>query len=76
MRFRDDNPADLARARADVAAWRVQNPAGNAEELIAAIGCQFHHDWSPVLRAILHVIDKHQARVACGIVTEATGAPR
>ena len=26
MRFRDDNPADIARARVAVAGWRDQNP--------------------------------------------------
>ena len=36
MRFRDDNPAELARTRAAVTGWRDQNPAGNVEELIAA----------------------------------------
>lgn len=35
--IRDDNPAGLARARAAVAAWRDQNLARNAEELIAVI---------------------------------------
>jgi hypothetical protein len=28
VRFRENNPADVARARAAVAAWRDQNPAG------------------------------------------------
>ena len=44
MRFRDDSPAELARARTAVASWRDQNPAGNADELIAAIGDRFHRD--------------------------------
>jgi hypothetical protein len=48
MRFRDDNPAELARARAAVAGWHDQNPAGNAEELIAAIGHRFHRDFEAV----------------------------
>lgn len=51
MRFRDDNPADLDRARTAVAAWREQNPAGTQEQLIAALGHQFHRDYAVVLRA-------------------------
>ena len=42
MRFRDDNPADLARARTAVMAWRDQNPAGMGDELVATVGRQFH----------------------------------
>jgi hypothetical protein len=64
MRFREDNPAELARARAAVASWRDQNPAGNAEQLIAAIGHRFHRD--VVLRAMLFAVDRHRARqVTC-----------
>lgn len=37
MRFREDSLADLARARAAVAAWREQNPTGTGEELVAAV---------------------------------------
>ena len=53
MRFREDSPRELARARAAVAAWREQNPAGTAEQLTAALGGQFHPDYGPVLRAVL-----------------------
>jgi len=42
VRFREDNPAELARARAAVAAGREQNPAGTGEDLIAPVGHQFH----------------------------------
>ncbi len=45
MRYREDKPEDLARARAAVAAWRDRNPAGTGEELLAAIGYQFHRDY-------------------------------
>lgn len=62
MRYREDNPADLARARAAVAAWRDQNPAGTSEELVAAIGRQFHQDYAVVLRAVLFAVDRHRAR--------------
>ena len=61
MRFRDDNPAELARSRTAVAGWRDQNPAGNAEELTAAIGHRFHRDYDVVLRAMLFAVDRHRA---------------
>lgn len=67
MRFRDDNPAEQARARAAVAAWRDQNPAGNAEELIAVIGHRFHCDYDAVLRAMLFAADRHRARQVTGV---------
>ncbi len=62
MRFREDNSQELAGARAAVAAWRGQNPGGTSEELVAAIGCQFHPDYGVVLRALLFAADRHQAR--------------
>lgn len=58
MRFRDDNAAELARARAAVAAWREQNPAGTSEDLLAAVGHQFHQDYGVVLRAVLFAVDR------------------
>ena len=36
MRFREDNPQDLARARTEVAAWRAQHPTVTDEELVTA----------------------------------------
>ena len=72
MRFRDDNPADLARARFAVTAWRDQNPAGTGDELVAAVGRQFHPDYGVVLRAALFAVDRHRAREVTGI---ATGLP-
>jgi hypothetical protein len=66
MRFRDD-PADLVRARAAVADWREQHPAGNAEDLIAAIGQRFHQDYEVVLRAMLFAVDRHRARQVTGV---------
>ena len=70
MRFRDDNPAELARARAAVAAWREQNPAGTGEDLIAAVGHQFHRDYDVVLRAVLFAVDRHHARQVTGFTPE------
>lgn len=66
MRFRDDKPAELARARATVAGWRDQNPAGNAEESIEAVGHRFHRDYDVVLRAMLFAVDRHRARQFSG----------
>ena len=67
MRFRDDHPADLARARAAVTARRDQNPAGTGDELVAAVGRQFHRDFGGVLRAVLIAADRHRAREVTGI---------
>ena len=66
MRFRDDNPAELARARVAVAGWRDQNPAGNAKELIEAVGDRFHRDYDVVLRAMLFAVDRHRTRRISG----------
>ena len=70
MRYREDSPGELARARAAVAAWRDRNPAGTGEELLAAIGDQFHRDYGVVLRAVLFAVDRHRARQTTGIPTE------
>jgi len=51
VRFREDSPQELARARAAVAVWYDQNPAGTAEQLVAALGGQLHRDYGPVLRS-------------------------
>ena len=67
VRYREDTPGELARARAAVAAWRDRNPAGTAEDLIATIGHQSHWDYRVVLRAVLFAIDRHRARQITGI---------
>jgi hypothetical protein len=72
MRFRDERPADVDRARAAAAAWRDQNPEGTPEDLIAAVGCQFHRDYAVVLRGVLFTVDRHRARQITGH-TEASG---
>ena len=69
MRYRKDNPADLDRARTAVTAWRDHNPAGTDEDLIAAVGGQFHRDYRVVLRAVLFALDRHRAREITGITT-------
>ncbi len=57
---------DLDRARAAVTAWRDQHPAGTSEDLISAIGGQFHRDYGAVLRAVLFAVDRHRAREITG----------
>jgi hypothetical protein len=66
VRFREDSPADLDRARVAVTAWRDQNPAGICEELIAAVGWQFRRDYGVVLRGVLFALDRHRAREITG----------
>jgi hypothetical protein len=63
-------PGELARARVAVAACRDRNPAGTGEDLVAAIGGQFHHDYGVVLRAVLFAVDRHRARQVTGIPAE------
>jgi hypothetical protein len=62
VRYCDDTPGDLAWVRAAVAAWRDRNPVGTGEDLLAAIGHQFHQDYAIVLRAVLFAVDRHRAR--------------
>ncbi len=71
MRYREDKPEDLDRARAAVTDWRGQNPGGTSEDLTAAIGCQFHPDYGIVLRALLFAADRHQARMITGATRSA-----
>ncbi len=58
MRYREDKPGDPARARATVAEWRKQNPAGTGEQLIEALGSDFHPEYGLVLRAALFAVDR------------------
>ena len=67
MRFREDRPEDLARARTEVEAWRGQHPAGTAEDLLNAIGPRFHQDYGPVLRVVLFAVDSHGAKITTGV---------
>ena len=69
MRFREDHPKDLNRARAAVTAWRDENPASTPEQLIVALGGQFHRDYGVVLRGLLFAADRHRAREVTGIGT-------
>ncbi len=67
MRFREDNPEDLDRARAAVAAWRERNPQGTGDQLVIDLGGEFHPDYGPVLRAVLFASDSRAAKLATGI---------
>jgi hypothetical protein len=70
LRYREDTPGELARARAAVAAWRDRNPTGTVEEMLAATGRQFHQDYGVVLRAVLFAVDRRLARQVTGIPAE------
>jgi len=67
VRFREDRPADLDRARCAVAGWRERYPQGSTDQLIADLGGQFHPDYTVVLRAVLFVVDRHRAREITGV---------
>ncbi|MGH3403807.1 MAG: hypothetical protein ACRDRJ_15110 [Streptosporangiaceae bacterium] len=69
MRFREDTPAEQARARDEVAAWRERNPVGTAEEMLAALGPRFHKDYGPVLRSALYRADERRDRRSAGTAT-------
>jgi hypothetical protein len=69
VRFRDIKPEDLARARAEVAAWRTSCPQGTPAQLVEAVGATFPaRDWGVVLRGILFAVDRHQARNITGVI--------
>jgi hypothetical protein len=76
VRFRDEKPGDLDRARAAVGAWRDNHPAGTAEDLVAAVGPAFHPEWAIVLRAVLFALDRHRARRISGVVPGSAGVIR
>jgi len=61
LRYRQDSPEELARARAAVTQWRDQNPEGTPAELVTALSGQFHPDYGPVLRAMLFAADRRRA---------------
>lgn len=58
MRYREDSPAVLDKARGAVAAWRDKHPGGTEEQMLAAVGGDFHDDYPPVLRAVLFTTDQ------------------
>lgn len=76
MRYREIRATDLGRARDAVAAWRDQNPAGTAEELVTVVGRQFHPDYAVVLRAVLFAVDRHRAHQVMGLAPETARTAR
>jgi hypothetical protein len=75
MRFREDNPEDLDRARTAVAKWREQNPAGTQDQLLAALSPQFHPDYTPVLRAVLFTHDRQTTAIPASTPADHKPAP-
>ena len=75
MRFREDNPEDLDRARTAVAQWREQNPAGTQDQLLAALSPQFHPDYTPVLRAVLFTHDRQTTAIPASTPADHKPAP-
>ena len=75
MRFREDHPADLDRARTAVAQWREQNPAGTQDQLLAALSPQFHPDYTPVLRAVLFTHDRQTTAIPASTPADHKPAP-
>ena len=67
MRYRENKPENLMRARTAVAAWRVQHPQGTAEQLVWDLGGQFHRDYGVVLRAVPFAADSHAAKITAGL---------
>jgi hypothetical protein len=74
VRFRENKPGDLDRARAVVAAWREENPDGTPEQLVGALGGQFHRDYRVVLRCVLFAVDRRRSQQATGITDRPAGA--
>jgi hypothetical protein len=67
MRFREDNPEDLDRARKAAREWRQEHPTGTEAQFVAAVGGDFHRDYAPVLRAVLFAADSRDAKVTTGV---------
>jgi hypothetical protein len=74
VRFRDDRPGELDRARAVVGEWRDANPEGTREQMLAALRHQFHPDYAIVLRGVLVAVDRNRARQVTGVITGRTEA--
>lgn len=51
-----DTPREQDRARTAVAGWRSANPGGTVEEMVGAIGGDFHKDYGPLLRGTWHLL--------------------
>jgi hypothetical protein len=64
VRFRDDRPEDLDRARAAVSEWRDGHPEGSREQMLAALGPRFPPEYAIVLRGVLFAVDRNRAAYA------------
>jgi hypothetical protein len=69
MRFREEKPSDLARARKAVAKWRAADSEGTPEQMVGAVGPAFPQEWGIVFRGVLAAVDRHQARTVTGVIT-------
>ncbi|MGH3186079.1 MAG: hypothetical protein ACRDPY_21640 [Streptosporangiaceae bacterium] len=69
MRFSEDTPAKQQQARDAVAAWCQQNPDGAADQMVAAVGPEFHHDYGPFLRAALIRVDERRDGQSAGVAS-------
>jgi hypothetical protein len=74
VRYRDDKPEYLVRARAVVAAWRGQHQQGTYEQMVADLGPDFPEGYAPVLRSVLFVIERHEAKIVTGVTITAGSA--
>jgi hypothetical protein len=76
VRFREDTPQEQARARAAVHAWRDEHPEGTPEQLVVALGRDFHRDYGVALRGLLFAYDRHRAHQITGVISLAAEAGR
>jgi hypothetical protein len=67
VRFRDDKPGDLDRARTAVREWRERYPQGTAEQLVSDLAGEFRPDYAVVLRGVLFAVDSNGAKITTGI---------
>jgi hypothetical protein len=67
VRFREDKPGDLDRARTAVREWRERHPQGTAEQLVCDLAGEFHPDYAVVLRGVLFAVDSHDTKTTIGI---------
>jgi len=70
VRYREDNPVDLDRARVAVAEWREAHPDGTADQLVGDIGPQFHRNYAVVLRGVFFAAQDRASRTRLVDATE------
>ncbi len=73
-RYRDNTPALQARAEKAVAAWRREHPQGTYDQLAADLAPDFPKGYAPVLRSLLFVLERHEARMVTGATITGRGA--